>query len=181
MQILVLFMWKLLYSLWMCTYSLLNFIWYLGSLKSTWFSWVSPYCLFISKLATSCSFNMVFSFIHDKILAELQVSIWSFVYSFRMFVSITSARGDLSFICSMSVVADKVELAVSGLFYGTWVCFCLFVYVFEHSERNRMLTFLTFYFSLANLSSMTVFVPEVSRSHREEDKMPLGQNVRVTL
>lgn len=34
-------------------------------------------------------------------------------------MSITSARGDLSFICSMSVVADKVELAASGLFYGT--------------------------------------------------------------
>lgn len=64
---------------------------------------------------------------------------------------------------------------------GLLVCFCLYVYKFEHSEKNELLTFLTFYFPLANLSNMTVFVPEVSRSPQEEDKMSLGQNVQVTL
>lgn len=85
-----------------------------------------------------------------------------------------------------NIVADKVEFEVSD--WWIQVYFCLCIPLSTPSKTKSWTELLVFLFPprplssyLVNLSSRIIFVPEVSKSPREEDKILLGQNVQVTL
>lgn len=125
---------------------------------------------------------MVFSFICDiKICVSVCNSV-NFMNSFRIFVSISSAKGSKTFsVAWVSTVADRRICSVRLIMYSALLyelssssaCFSICLSTQENINY--------FFFPLAILSRVTILVPEVSRSPQEEDKILLGQNVQVTL